>query len=49
MLRRIFGPNSDDVTGGRRKLLNEDLHDLYSSLSIIRINSRKMRRVVHVF
>jgi hypothetical protein len=34
---RIFGPNKDEVPGGWRKLHNEELHDLYSSPSIIRI------------
>jgi hypothetical protein len=43
-LRRIFGPNKDEVTGGWRKLHNEDLHNLYASPSIIRvIKSRRMR------
>jgi hypothetical protein len=37
MLRRIFGPKRDEVTGGWRKLHNEELHNLYSSPSIIRI------------
>jgi hypothetical protein len=37
VLRRIFGPNRDRVTGGWRKLHNEELHNLYSSPSIIRI------------
>jgi hypothetical protein len=37
VLRKIFGPKRDDVTGGWRKLHNEELHDLYSSPSIIRI------------
>jgi hypothetical protein len=36
-LRRIFGPKRDEVTGGCRKLHNEELRDLYSSPSIIRI------------
>jgi hypothetical protein len=41
---RIFGPKRDGVTGGRRKLHNEELHNLYSSPSIIRIiKSRRMR------
>jgi hypothetical protein len=31
MLRRIFGPKRDEVTGGSRKLHNEELHGLYSS------------------
>jgi hypothetical protein len=36
-LLRIFGPKRDEVTGGRRKLHNEELHDLYSSPSVIKI------------
>jgi hypothetical protein len=44
VLRRIFGPKRDEVTGDWRKLHNEDLHRLYSSPSIIRmIKSRGMR------
>jgi hypothetical protein len=44
MLRRIFGPKRDGVTGGWRKLYNEELHNLYSSPNIIRIiKSRRMR------
>jgi hypothetical protein len=42
--RERFGPKRDEVTGGWRKLHNEELHNLYSSPSIIRmIKSRKMR------
>jgi hypothetical protein len=42
-LRRIFGPKRDEVTGEWRKLHNEELRDLYSSPSIIRIiKSRRM-------
>jgi hypothetical protein len=37
VLRRIFGPKRDGVTGAWRKLHNEELHNLYSSPSIIRI------------
>jgi hypothetical protein len=49
VLRRIFGPKRDEVTGGWRKLHNEELHNLYSSPSIIRmIKSRKMRWTGHV-
>jgi hypothetical protein len=49
MLRGIFGPKRDQVTGGWRKLHNEELHDLYSSPSIIRIiKSRRMRWASHV-
>jgi hypothetical protein len=44
VLRRIFGPKRDEVTGGWRKLHNEELHNLYSSQNIIRmIKSRRMR------
>jgi hypothetical protein len=43
-LRRIFGPKRDEVTGDWRKLHNEQLHNLYSSPSIIRvIKSRRLR------
>jgi hypothetical protein len=49
VLRRIFGPKRNEVTGEWRKLHNKELHDLYSSPSIIRINkSRRMRWVGHV-
>jgi hypothetical protein len=49
VLRRIFGPKRDEVTGVWRKLHNEELHDLYSSPSIIRIiKSRSMRWEGHV-
>jgi hypothetical protein len=49
ILRRIFGPNRDDVTGEWRKLHNEELHILYSSQNIIRqIKSRRMRSAGHV-
>jgi hypothetical protein len=47
VLRRIFGPKRDEVTGGWRKLHNEELHDLYSSTSII-IKSRRMKWAGHV-
>jgi hypothetical protein len=46
---RIFGPKRDEVTGERRKLHNEELRDLYSSPSTIRIiESRRMRWAGHV-
>jgi hypothetical protein len=49
VLRRIFGPKTDEVTGGWRKLHNEELHGLYSSLSFVRvIKARRMRWVGHV-
>jgi hypothetical protein len=48
-LRRIFGPKRDEATEGWRKLHNEELHNLYSSPSIIRITkSRRMRWAGHV-
>jgi hypothetical protein len=44
VLRRIFGPKRDKVTGGRRKPYNEKFHYLYSAPSIIRtLKSRRMR------
>ena len=44
VLRRIFGPRRDEVTGEWRKLYNEELTDMYSSHTIIWvIKSRKMR------
>jgi hypothetical protein len=44
VLRRTFGLKRDEVTGGWRKLHNEELHNLYSLPSIIRmLKSRRMR------
>ena len=49
MLRRIFGPKRDEVTGKWRRLHNAELNDLYSSPNIVRvIKSRRIRRVGHV-
>jgi hypothetical protein len=49
VLRRIFGPKRGGVTGGWRKPPNEELHNLYSSPSIIRIiKSRRMKWAGHV-
>jgi hypothetical protein len=48
VMRRIFGLQRDEVTGGWRKLHNKELHDLYSSPSIIRIiKSRRMMWARH--
>jgi len=49
VLRRIFGPRRDKVTGEWRKLHKEELNDLYSSPNIVRvIKSRRMRWAGHV-
>jgi len=49
VLRRLFGPRRDEVTGEWRRLHNEDLNDLYSSPNIVRvIKSRRMRWAGHV-
>jgi hypothetical protein len=48
-MRRIFGPRRDEVTGEWRKPHNEELNDLYSSPSIVRvIKSRRMKWAWHV-
>ena len=49
VLRRIFGPRRDEVTGEWRRLHNEELNDLYCSPNILRvITSRRMRSAEHV-
>ena len=49
VLRRIFGPKKDGVTGEWRKLHNEELNDLYSPPNIVPvIKSRRIGRVRHV-
>jgi len=49
VLRRIFGPRRDEVTGEWRRLRNEELNDLYPSPNIVRvIKSRRIRWAGHV-
>jgi hypothetical protein len=50
VLRRIFGPEREEVVGGWRRLFIEELHNLYSSPNVIRmvIMSRRMRWAGHV-
>jgi hypothetical protein len=49
VLRRIFGPKREEVTGEWRKLHNEELHDLYSSSTIVLVmKSRRKRGAGHV-
>ena len=49
MLRRVFGPKMDDVTGEWKKLHNEELSDLYALPNIVRVvKSKRMRWAGHV-
>jgi hypothetical protein len=44
VLRRIFGPKREEVAGGWRRLHNEELHNLYTSLNIIRVMNSVRKR-----
>jgi hypothetical protein len=44
VLRRIFGPKREEVTGGWRRLHNEELHNLYTSANIIIVIKRRRFR-----
>jgi hypothetical protein len=49
VLRKVFGPKRDEVTGEWRKLYNEELNDLSSSPNIVRVTkSRRMKWARHV-
>jgi hypothetical protein len=48
VLRRIFGPKREEVVGGWRKLLNEELHNLYTSSSIFSMIKSRKRWTSHV-
>jgi hypothetical protein len=48
VLRRIFGPKRDEVTGEWRRLCNKELHDLYSSPNIVQVIKSRMRWAQHV-
>ena len=44
VLRRMFGPKRDEATGEWRKLHNEELNDLYFSLTIVRVIKSRRRK-----
>jgi hypothetical protein len=48
VMRRIFEPKRGEITGEWRKLLNEEIHDLYSSPNTVRVIKSRMRRAWHV-
>ena len=48
VLRKIFGPKRDDITGDWRRIRSEELHDLFSSHVIWMIKSRRVRGAGHV-
>ena len=48
VLRRVFGPKRDEITAERRKLHNEEIRDLYSLPSIVRVVKSRMTWAGHV-
>jgi hypothetical protein len=46
VMRRIFGPKGEEVTRGWRKLYKGEVHKLYSSLDIVRMNGTRMDKSV---
>ena len=49
MLRKIFGPERDELNKDRRRLYNEETYDIYSSPNVIWVTkSRRMRRAGHI-
>jgi hypothetical protein len=46
LLQKVFGPESEEITGYHRKLHNEERHDLYFSLNIIRVIRSRIKGLV---
>ena len=48
LLRKIFGPERNEMTGNQRRLHDEELYGLHSSTNIIRVSKKRMRWAGHV-